>query len=39
MGALMFHDGRFGQQIAELLQGQLGHSTTEIGNLDLSHTF
>lgn len=39
MGALMFHDGRFGQQIAELLQGQLGHSITEIGNLDLSHTF
>jgi hypothetical protein len=38
-GALIFHDERFGHQIAALLQRQVGRSITEIGAMDLNHMF
>ena len=38
VGSLLFDDAAFCTQIANLLQGQIGTSIADIGDLDLSHT-
>jgi len=39
MGCLLVDEIAFCSEIAAILQNQLGHSTKEIGDLDLSYTF
>jgi hypothetical protein len=38
VGCLLFNDAIFCQQIRGFLQGHVGSSIKEIGDLDLSHT-
>ena len=37
-GSLIFDDGAFCRQIADLLRKHIGHPIKEIGDLDVSHT-
>ena len=37
IGCVMFNDGKFCEQICELLKRQCGKTLTEVGALDLSH--
>ena len=39
IGCLLFNDSTFCDQVANLLQSQCNRPISEIGSLDLSHTF